>query len=132
LDSKSLLPGDDIRDAVDKAIRTRGKALLCCSRKSLTSWWVDRELGIVFDHEQERSKAAGKKIHALIALNLDGFMFSDEWASSFRSEIRRRLAADFTRWRTNKTQFIAEVDRLIRALEMRDRLERQSTPESVQ
>jgi hypothetical protein len=53
-------------------------------------------------------------------------------ASSFRSEIRRRLAADFTRWRTTKTQFIAEVDRLIRALEMRDRLERQSTPESVQ
>jgi hypothetical protein len=39
-----MLPGDDIYEQVDHAIRLWDKILLCCSRKSLTSWWMDNEI----------------------------------------------------------------------------------------
>ena len=44
LDEKQLLPGDHIRDQVDRGIRLWDKVLLCCSRHSLSSFWVDEKL----------------------------------------------------------------------------------------
>jgi hypothetical protein len=46
LDEKQLRPGDDIHEEVDRGIRLWDKVLLCCSKDSLTSWWVDNEMGI--------------------------------------------------------------------------------------
>ncbi|HKP71316.1 MAG TPA: toll/interleukin-1 receptor domain-containing protein, partial [Pyrinomonadaceae bacterium] len=40
LDEHQLLPGDDIYKMVDQGIRLWDKVLLCCSKDSLTSWWV--------------------------------------------------------------------------------------------
>ena len=40
LDEKQMLPGDDIYEQVDRGIRLWDKVLLCCSKDSLTSWWV--------------------------------------------------------------------------------------------
>src|SRR4051812_37529975 len=44
LDEHQLLPGDDIYEQVDHGIRLWDKVLLCCSKASLTSWWVDNEI----------------------------------------------------------------------------------------
>jgi hypothetical protein len=40
LDEHQMLPGDDIYEQVDHGIRFWDKVLLCCSRHSLSSWWV--------------------------------------------------------------------------------------------
>jgi len=48
LDEKQMLPGDDIYEQVDRGIRLWDKVLLCCSRHSLTSWWVDDEIDRAF------------------------------------------------------------------------------------
>jgi hypothetical protein len=45
LDEKQLRPGDDIYEEVDRGVRLWDKVLLCCSKDSLTSWWVDNEIG---------------------------------------------------------------------------------------
>jgi len=44
LDEHQLLPGDNIYKAIDCGIHLWDKVLLCCSKASLTSWWVDKEI----------------------------------------------------------------------------------------
>jgi hypothetical protein len=93
LDEKQMLPGDDIYDQVDRAIRLWDKILLCCSSHSLSSWWVDNDIGTAFEKEQHLTKERGKKVQAIIPLDLDGFLFGQEFARGYRAELRRRLAA---------------------------------------
>jgi hypothetical protein len=116
LDEKQLLPGDDIYDEVDRGIRMWDKTLLCCSEHSLTSWWVENEIGTALEKEQQLTKQRGTKVQALVPLNLDGYLFSDEWESGYRAQIRRRLAADFTAWDKGSGKFNREIETVIRAL----------------
>jgi len=116
LDEHQLLPGHDIYQEVDRGIRLSDKMLLCCSEHSLTSWWVDKEIGTAFAKEQQLRKERGVKVQVLVPLNLDGYFFSDKWKSGYEDEVRRRMAADFTKSSTDKAKFDEQVKRLIRAL----------------
>src|SRR5690348_8527605 len=69
-------------------IRLWDKVLLCCSKSSLTSWWVDSEINRAFQKEAQLMKERGKKVLALIPLNLDGFLFSDDYQSGKKTEIK--------------------------------------------
>jgi len=133
LDEHQLLPGDDFYQELDRAIRLWDKMLLCCSENSLQSWWVDHEIGMAFEKEQQLMAGRGLikerrelmnasrlqkdnvKVHVLVPLNLDNFLFSDKWQSGYQAQVRRRLAADFTD-STDTTKFDLQVERLIRAL----------------
>ncbi len=128
LDEKAILPGQDIFDEVDRGIRLWDKFLLCCSRNSLkAASWVDKEIVTALEKEEQLTKQRGYGVRALIPLNLDGYLFTPEWESGYRAEIRRRLAADFTGWDTEKGKFEREIENLIRALRA-DEEARESAP----
>lgn len=116
LDEHQLLPGDDIYEQVDRGIRLWDKVLLCCSKDSLSSWWVDDEVDKAFTKEQKLMKQRRRKVLALIPLNLDGYLFSKKWKSGKATQIRARLAADFTGWQTDGKKFEDQFKKLVAAL----------------
>ena len=120
LDEKQLLPGDNIFDQVDRGIRLWDKVLLCCSKAALTSWWVDSEINSAFGKEQKLMEQRGKKVLALIPLNLDGYLFSDEWENGKKQEVLSRLAPDFTNWDKDNAKFEAQLEQVVKALQTDD------------
>ncbi len=116
LDEHQLLPGDDIHDRIDQGIRLWDKVLLCASKSSLTSWWVDGEINRAFQKEAQLMKERGKKILALIPLNLDGFLFNDDYQSGKKSEIKSRVAANFVGWEKDHALFDRELEKVLCAL----------------
>ena len=63
-----------------------------------------------------RGGEGGKKMLALIPLNLDGFLFSADYQSGKKAEITSRVAANFVGWEKDHTLFDRELEKVIRAL----------------
>jgi hypothetical protein len=117
LDEKQLFPGDDISRELERGIYLWDKFLLCASKNSLTSWWVEDEIKTTLEKERALRKERGKPVHKLIPLNLDGYMFTDQWdLGVLANEVRSRVAADFRNWENTSSNFSEHVDRVIKAL----------------
>jgi hypothetical protein len=105
LDEKQMLPGRDISRELERGIYSWDKFLLCASKNSLTSNWVEREIKTTFAKEEALRKERGKPILKLIPLNLDGYMFTSQWdLGVLANEIRGRVAADFRGWENRRRE----------------------------
>ncbi|MBZ0316184.1 MAG: TIR domain-containing protein, partial [Anaerolineae bacterium] len=98
LDEKQVLPGHDILTEVDRGIKLWDKVLLCASRESLHSGWVDTELTKALEKERELTKERSQRVFALIPLDIDGYLLSRDYQSPIKSEIMRRSVAEFKGW----------------------------------
>lgn len=116
LDEHQVLPGDDIFEQVDRGIRLWDKVLLCCSKDSLRSWWVDDEITKTYEKEQMLMRQRGEKVLALIPLTLDDYLLSGKWKSGKASQVKVRLAADFIGWKRSNRKFDEQFERLVKAL----------------
>jgi len=114
-DEHAMLPGDDIYAEVAEAIRLWDKVLLCCSRSSLNSWWVDRELDTAFEKEMALRRERGVNTLVIVPLDLDGYLL-DDWGGSHAAALKKRLAARFLGWQSDESLYRRELERLLAAL----------------
>ncbi len=105
-----------MHEGINLGIRLWDKVLLCASKTSLTSWWVDGKINRAFQKEAPITKERGKKVPALIPLNLDGFLFSPDYQSGKKAEIMRRVATNFVGREKDHALFDRELEKVIRAL----------------
>ncbi len=80
LDEKQLVPGDDIAQQIERGIRLYDKTLLCVSRSSLNSFWVEQEI----QSSLRKEKDTGKQV--LIPLLLDTSLLG-KGAEGFFSQV---------------------------------------------
>jgi hypothetical protein len=116
LDEHQVLPGDKIHIGIDRGIRLWDKVLLCCSKDSLKSWWVENEVNLAIQKEQRLHRERGQEVLSLIPLNLDDYMFNGEWESGWKGQIASRLAADFTGWQRSHKKFEQQLEWVVKAL----------------
>jgi hypothetical protein len=108
LDEKNMVAGEVILDAINAAIGTHDRVLLCCSKSSLESWWVKDEIRKV--HDVERSKRDTR----LIPVILDGYLLHT-WSDGLASDVRSRLGIDFSGWSPNSNRE-PQLEMLLKAL----------------
>jgi len=113
LDEHDLVPGDVILDVVNSAIRVQDKFILCCSEAGLESWRVEDEI----EKALERERRENRKL--IIPLSLDGYLLKS-WNHGLASQVRKRLAAEFTGWEKDNAQFEEQFERVVRALRPRE------------
>ena len=63
---KQLLPGDDISRQLERGIHLWDKFLLCASKNSLTSWWVEKEIKSTLAKERALQEERGEPVLKLI------------------------------------------------------------------
>jgi len=116
LDEHQLWQGDDIHERVDQGTKLWDKVLLCVSEHSLTSRWIDNEIEAASKKEQQLMKQRKEKVLALIPLNLDSYIFSNDCEYGKARQVKSRLTADFTGWESDNSKFEQAFERILKLL----------------
>jgi len=97
------------------SFETRERVVLCASKASLTSAWVNEEIERVLAREEQLKADTGQPERLFYPLNLDGFMFSGDWKHKREKQIAK-LAQDFVGWRRNEEKLDQELTKLLQTM----------------
>jgi uncharacterized protein YjbI with pentapeptide repeats len=111
LDEHQLNPGDKLHSTIYDAIRDYDKMILCCSKTSLISWWVEKEFENAVIKEEDYDETV------LIPVDLDGYLLEQSTSGWVVGEIRKRHAQRFIDWK-NPDEFEKGFQKVLNALRM--------------
>jgi TIR domain-containing protein len=100
-DNHEIGPGSPIYESIAEGVRYWDKLILCCSEHSLNSWWVDNEVKILLEKEQQLSRGKGddkgKRFWLLLPLDLDGYVW--DWNSGISTQLKIRQMPKVHGWK---------------------------------
>jgi uncharacterized protein YjbI with pentapeptide repeats len=102
--------GADLIDEISSAIISHDRVLLCCSRHSLTSQWVEREIYIA------REKEKRVKRNILLPLDVDGYVMGG-WRSRLAPYLCDRMIGNFVGWEADHAKFESGLELVVNALQ---------------
>jgi hypothetical protein len=123
------VPGRDLRENIDRAIRNYDKMILVCSVNSLNSGPVEREIERALQKEDqlkaakaEREKEAlsdGREppyvdTNVLVPITIDDTIF--KWTSYYAADVQRLYVSDFSVALSDSKKYQRELQRLVHAL----------------
>ncbi len=115
-DERNTRPGDRLVSAISDGINDYDKMILVCSKESLTSWWVEREIERILKKERmyNNGKKETEKVNLLIPISIDDYVFN-EWDSPWAEEINRYIIGDFRDW-NNSDNYEKSLKNLIKGI----------------
>jgi hypothetical protein len=116
LDERKMLPGDHIETELERGINSWDMLLICCSKHSLNSRWVEFEVNAAREKEKRLSQERGRSVHSIIPIDLDGYISSAECQSAWARELQTRIVSDFKGADRDVHKLDARIDELVLAL----------------
>jgi uncharacterized protein YjbI with pentapeptide repeats len=101
--------GDSVWGEIDQSIKVYDKLVVVCSKNSLRSAPVLREIERALNRE-----VPGKK-EVLFPIRLDDYVF-DSWKYERKADVTRKVIGDFSGWNRSAKKYDLAFDKLLRAL----------------
>ena len=111
-DDQRFEVGSRAIDRMASEIIRNDRTLLCCSRASLTSHWVEQEAEIALEREEKQGRSV------LVPLDIDGCLLDNPYrpdVPALAKKIRDRVSGDFRKWR-DPERFEDSLGRLAESL----------------
>ena len=118
MDDHQILPGDRTRERIGEGIRIWDKVLLCCSKASLDSYWVNEEIDRALKKEERLWKATRERVLVLIPVDLDGSL--SDWEGDQADVLLQRDVARLNGWETDDSIYQEQLERIVAALRSDD------------
>jgi hypothetical protein len=100
MDEKHFRIGESVYAEMNRATQSTERMILCCSRNSLTSPWVDDEITMALAREKEQRNSRSATF--LLPISLDNYLF-DEYKGGKADLLRSRVAGRFQSWKPTAT-----------------------------
>jgi len=102
--------GSRVWGEIDEAIQLYDKVVLICSKNSLESGPVLREIDRALEKE-DRARQNHRDTQVLFPINIDEYVFS-EWKHDRRTDVLAKVIRDFT-CHTEKTAYVQSLSKLV-------------------
>lgn len=102
--------GKSVWGEIDESIRIYDKLVVICSKNSLQSVPVRREI----ERSLQREDREGK--HVLFPVSIDDYIF-DEWEHERKADVLSKVVGDFKGWNRSAKKYEAAFERLLKALQ---------------
>ena len=102
--------GKPVWGEIDQSIRVYDKLVVICSKHSLQSGPVNREIERALQREDREHK------HILFPVRIDDYVFSEDWDHPRKADVLTKVVGDFTGWARSPKKYAAAFDRLLKAL----------------
>jgi hypothetical protein len=101
--------GESLWGEIDRTIKTYDKLVVVCSRNSLTSVPVLREIERALDREDKGNQ------NILFPIRIDDYIF-DKWEHPRKVDVLTKVVGDFSGWTRSVTKYNAAFSKLVNAL----------------
>ncbi|TAH48863.1 MAG: toll/interleukin-1 receptor domain-containing protein [Chloroflexota bacterium] len=102
--------GEPVWGEIDRSIKIYDKLVVVCSKNSLTSGPVLREIERALNREDKERK------QILFPIRIDDYLF-DEWEHPRKADVLAKVVGDFRGWNRSAANYDAAFKKLLKALQ---------------
>jgi hypothetical protein len=102
--------GKSVWGEIDQSIKVYDKLVVVCSKNSLQSGPVLREIDRSLNREDREDK------EVLFPIRIDDYLF-DQWQHPRRDDVLAKVVGDFKGWSRSASKYDAAFDKLLKALQ---------------